>query len=343
MLSLVKTQKGVGFIELLDMPEPVPGPGEVVIEVASCGICGTDLHILHDEFPYWPPVILGHEFSGVVVDAGPGTNHFKTGERVVCEPHTEACGHCYLCRAGDIHICPMKRAPGWGVHGAFARYIKYPERLLHRIPDHMSFDQGAVVEPAANAVHDVIERARLQAGDFVVVLGPGPIGLLSALAARAGGARRVVVAGTPGDEAVRLARARALGLDAVNVAETNLLEYVRDLTAGIGADLVVEASGSPKAAALTPDLLRRKGRVCVIGMTGNESVDFPWNRAVFKSCEIVFCLSTHYSSWDRTIHLIAGGQMPAAEIVTHRLPLADWRLGFEETEAQRALKVLLIP
>jgi threonine dehydrogenase-like Zn-dependent dehydrogenase len=343
MLSLVKTQKGIGFVELMQMPEPVPGPHEVVIEVKACGICGTDVHILHDEFPYWPPVILGHEFSGRIAEIGPGVDRFRVGERVVAEPHTESCGYCYLCRSGDIHVCPMKRAPGWGIHGAFAKYVRMPDRLLHRIPDHLCYEDAAVVEPAANAVHDVLQRARMTAGDFVVVLGPGPIGLLSALAARAGGARHVIVVGMPTDEAVRLAKAKELGFETVNVAEKDPVEVVRDLTGGIGADMAVEASGSAGGVGLTPHLIRRKGRICVIGLPSEDPIPISWRTAAFKDCEVTFCLSTHYSSWDRTINLIASGLMPAGRVVTHRLPLTEWRHAFEELEALRAIKVLLVP
>ena len=117
---------------------------------------------------------------------------------MVGEPHTQACGHCYLCRTGNIQICPEKRSPGWGIDGAFTKYLKMPEHLLHRIPDWMSFEVAAVVEPTANTVHDVVERAKVEAGDFVVVLGPGPIGLLAAMTARAAGARQMVIVGTPG-------------------------------------------------------------------------------------------------------------------------------------------------
>ena len=199
MQALVKTQKGSGFIELRDAPEPSPGAGEVLIEVKACGICGTDIHVWHDQFPYWPPVIMGHEFSGEIVAAGPETGLFKVGDRVVGEPHTQACGHCYLCRTGNIQICALKRSPGWGIDGAFTKYLKMPERLLHRIPDSMSYDLAALVEPTANTVHDVVERARVAAGDFVLVLGPGPIGLLAALTARAAGARAVAIVGAPAD------------------------------------------------------------------------------------------------------------------------------------------------
>jgi len=188
MKALVKTQKGKGFLELREVPEPVVKPGEVKIAIAACGICGTDVHVKHDEFPYWPPVILGHEFAGTVVEVGPECRTAKIGQRVVAEPHNRACGVCYLCRTGNTQICAEKRSPGWGVDGGMAKYICYPEKLLHRLPDGMTFDQGAMVEPTANAVTDVIERAKIAAGDFAVVIGPGPIGLLAAMVARAAGA-----------------------------------------------------------------------------------------------------------------------------------------------------------
>ncbi len=344
MLALVKTRKGDGYLELREVPEPSPGPGEVLIEVKACGICGTDVHVLHDRFPYWPPVILGHEFSGEIVKLGPNANLFRAGDRVVGEPHTKACGHCYLCRTGNIQICPEKRSPGWGIDGAMTKYLVMPEHLLHRIPDRMSYETAAVVEPTANTVTDVIERGRIEAGDFVVVLGPGPIGLLAGLTARAAGARHVVMVGTPADEALRLPKARELGFETViNVARQNPLETVMDLTGGIGADLVVECSGAPPAIASAVDLLRKKGRLCVIGLTGEDSIPFPWDKAAFKVCDVIFNLSTSYTSWDKTIHLISTGRLPADEVISHRLPLTEWRHGFEELEAQRALKVLLIP
>ena len=344
MQALVKTQKGPGFLELREVPVPVPGAGEVLIEVKACGICGTDVHVLHDKFPYWPPVILGHEFSGRIAELGKEVSHYQVGDRVVGEPHTQACGHCYLCRTGNIQICSSKRSPGWGIDGALTSYLKMPERLLHRIPEGMSYDVAAVVEPTANTVHDVIERAKVEAGDFVVVIGPGPIGLLAAMAARAGGARHLVVIGARPDEAMRLPKARALGFQTVlSVAETDPLAAVLDLTGGIGADLVIEASGSAAGIASTVDLVRKKGRICAIGMTGKDNIPFPWDKAAFKVCDIIFNLSTSYTSWERTIHLIATGQIPAGEVISHRMPLAEWRTAFDELEAQRALKILLIP
>ncbi len=184
----------------------------------------------------------------------------------------------------------------------------------------------------------------MEAGDFVVVIGPGPIGLLAGMVARAGGARHIAIIGTPADEAVRLAKARALGFHTViNLAESDPLAVVRELTGGIGADLVIECSGAAPAIASTVDLVRKKGRICAIGLTGKENIAFPWDKAAFKVCDIIFNLSTSYSCWDRTINLIATGQVPAGEVISHRLPLAEWETAFAEIEAQRELKVLLIP
>ena len=344
MLALVKTQKGKGFLELKDMPEPRPGEGEVLLEIKASGICGTDLHVRDDNFPNWPPVILGHEFSGEIIELGPGCKYYKVGERVVAEPHTKACGVCYLCRTGNPQICPDKRSPGWGIDGSFAKYLCMPESLLHRIPDSIDYDTAAVFEPAANTVHDVIERGRIEPGDFVVIVGPGPIGLLAGMAANAAGARHIVMAGTPADEGLRLTKARELGFDSViNIAETDLKELVMDLTHGIGCDMAIDCSGAPRAIAGLPDLCRKKGRIQAIGLTGGRNVDFPWNTCSSKSLDIHFGMSTSYTSWNKTIALVERGLMPVGKVISHRLPLTDWEFAFAEIEAQRALKVILHP
>jgi L-iditol 2-dehydrogenase len=344
MKALVKTQKGVGFIEVRDVPEPSPGPGEVKIKIAACGVCGTDIHVMHDNFPYWPPVVLGHEFVGNIVELGPDCHSFKKGERVVAEPHTQACGHCYLCRTGNIQICAAKRSPGWGINGGMTSFICYPEKLLHRIPDSMSIDQAAVVEPTANVVTDLIERTRINAGDFVAVQGPGPIGLTAARVARAAGARGIAIIGTPGDAGLRFAKARELGFKhLINIGETDPVQAVLDLTGGIGADVVAECSGSPRAIPVSVKLVRKMGKICAIGLTGKKPVELPWDDFAFKVCEVFFCLSTQYTSWDRTIALIASGQVPAEKLVTHREKISNWKKAFDAIEKLEALKALILP
>jgi L-iditol 2-dehydrogenase len=344
MVGLFKTDKGPGNMALLEAPVPSPSSNEVLIEVKAAGICGTDIHIKHDSFPYWPPVIMGHEFSGVIIEVGPEVSGYKVGDRVVAEPHTKACGKCELCRTGHIQLCASKRSPGWGINGAFARYLSMPEHLLHRIPDSMTYEEGALVEPTANVVQDVLERGRVEPNDFVVVIGPGPIGLLSVMAAKAAGARAVALVGTQLDEETRLPMGQEVGADAIIVADReNAVERVMELTNNRGADLVVEASGAPAAISSLPHLVRRMGRISVMGMTGGQEVNFPWDTAVWKVCTIIFNLSTGYTSWEKTIGLITSKKMNVKKIITHVAPLDEWQTAFEKVEKMQAVKVLLTP
>ena len=345
MKALVKTAKSVGNIELQDRPVPqIARPDEVLIEVKAAGICGTDIHILHDNFPYWPPVILGHEFAGEVKEVGPEVTTVKVGDRVIGEPHTKACGKCYLCRTGNRQICPTKRSPGWGIDGAFAKFLVMPDVLLHKIPDGLSYDEAALVEPSANVVQDVLLRSKIEAGDVAVVLGPGPIGLVAAQCARIGGAKAVVVVGTNVDEALRMPTARALGFEhVVNVQQDDVAKRVQELSNGRGADVVIECSGAEPAINQAVSLLRKQGRICVIGMTGKKSINFTWDAAIFKDCRIDFHISTGYECWDRTLALVAGGQLNVRPLITHREPLENWKQVFDDVEHQRGLKALLVP
>ena len=344
MLGLFKTAKGPGNMELREAPVPEPKADEVLLEVKAAGVCGTDIHIKHDKFPYWPPVIMGHEYAGQVVRIGSQVTDFQPGDRVVGEPHTKACGRCELCRSGNIQLCASKRSPGWGIDGAFARYLVMPTHLLHRIPDSMTFEEAAVVEPAANVVQDVLERGRVEPNDTVVILGPGTIGLLAVMAARAAGAGKVIVVGAPGDAAIRLPKAKELGADEIiQAGDEDPVAAVNRITGGRGADLVVEASGAPRAIASAVGMVRRLGRITQIGLTGRQEISFPWDAAAWKVCSIIFNMSTGYSCWDRTIGMVASKKIDVSKIITHREPLENWKPVFEDLEQARGLKALLIP
>jgi L-iditol 2-dehydrogenase len=345
MKALVKTGKGVGLVEVREVPVPEIGDDEVLIEVKAAGICGTDLHIYHDEFPYWPPVILGHEFSGLVAAAGNRVSGWRVGDRVVGEPHTLACGKCWLCRSGNRQLCPEKRSPGWGIDGCFAKYMRYPEpALLHRIPDSLGFEEAAQVEPTANVVTDVLERGGVRAGDFVAVIGPGPIGITAALAAKAGGADTVVLVGTDADEELRLPTARKLGtIDRVlNVQREDVGGLILEMTEGRGADIVVEASGAEKGIALGVQLVRKLGRVTAIGLTARPEIVFPYATGMFKSATYVFNLSTSYTSWDTAIRLIARKKIDVAALVTHRGGIERWQEFFTALDNKTGLKGVFV-
>lgn len=345
MKALVKVAKGEGLVELREVPVPFLPDDYVMIEVKVAGVCGTDLHIFHDQFPYYPPVVLGHEFSGEIVEVGSKVKDWHVGERVVAEPHTLACGVCGYCRTGNLYLCPHRRSIGWGIDGAFARFLPMPARLLHRIPEGVSLDEAALTEPMAVAVRAVMMNSKVEPGDVVVVQGAGPIGLLAAMAAKAGGASRVVVFGMGEDAKVRLPVARQVGADhAVNLNEMpDAVQFVQDLTGGRGADLVVEAAGAAEAVVNSIRMVRRQGRIAAAGLTGKPMTGIPWDEAVFKACEIKFTFSTTYDSWARSLSLMDSRTIDVRPLITRRVPLADWRATFEMLDNREGIKCLLIP
>ena len=345
MKALVKTAKGAGNIEVRHAPVPeIPYDDWVLIKVAAAGVCGTDLHIWHDTYPYWPPVILGHEFAGEVVGVGAAVKSYKAGDRVVAEPHAKACGVCDLCRRGIVQLCTFKRSPGWGIDGGFAEYVTMPEMLLHRVPDAIGDDIAALAEPMAIAVHQVTERSRVECQDFVVVSGAGPIGILCAFVAKACGAGTVAVTGVDACEYARFPAAKALGADVViNVQKRDALETVMDMTNGKGADLVIETSGAPGAIAQIVPMTKICGRVCVIGIPNQEHTPVPWKMAVHRSLDVAFCMSSGYSAWDKALALMARAKADLSRVITHREPLDNWESLFAELEAERGIKGLFLP
>lgn len=344
MLALVKTKKGVGNIELRDVPIPEYSDDEVLIEIKAAGVCGTDIHIRRDEFLYWPPVILGHEFSGKIVKVGKNVTGWKVNDRVVGEPHTKTCGVCYYCRTGDLQLCSEKRSPGWGIDGACAKYLKYPTRLLHRIPDSLSYEEAALTEPCACIVHSVFERGYVKAQDIVVVIGPGPIGMMAAMAVKNTGAGCVILLGTSKDEEYRLKIARELGLDyVINVEKENPFELILDISNGLGADLAIECAGSEKGIQSSIELIRKRGRITTLGLTSNETIAFPWNQAILKEADVNFSFSVGYTSFERSLSLLNTKKVNAEALISHRAPLSDWENVFDDLENMKGIKGLLIP
>ena len=256
MLAVRKVARGVGNIEVLDVPEPHAGPDQVVIEVDSAGICGTDLHIYFDEFETSPPVTIGHEVSGRIVELGSDVAGWKLGDRVTTETYFYTCGHCLNCRRGRRNLCLQRRSIGSKEDGAFAAYLATPACNLHQVPDGLDLQSAALTEPLACTVHGVLETAGVRPGDNVVITGPGPIGLLALQLVKIAGAR-VLILGTNQDTE-RLKLARRLGADGViNVQQVdNVVESVQDFSTD-GADLVIECSGAAAAAKTLTDVARR--------------------------------------------------------------------------------------
>ncbi len=344
MRALVKTALGRGCLELRDVPPPRPEADEVLVRVRACGICGSDLKIQDDQHPCTPPVVVGHEFAGEIMEVGPSVSGWAVGARVVAEQHFEACGRCRQCLTGNAFACSSKRAPGYFSDGAFAEFIRVPAWLLHRIPDNISFVEASFTEPSAVAAHGMLDRTGIQPEDVVLILGCGPIGLVAASMARVAGASKVVITGVDRDEIARLPKARELAVDhAVNVMKDDLTGLLNDLTHGEGADVVIELSGALPAISQAFRLARRLGRVGIIGQPPTDEIAIPYREAVFRALTVSFSYSSKYSSWERTLSLFGRGAIKPSQYITHVLPLERWERGFDLSRSGEAVKVVLEP
>ena len=334
MKALVKTAKGPGHVELkTDWPKPTAKEGWVVVEVAGCGICGTDLHILEDTHKNWPPVVLGHEYTGRIVELGAGVTKYKVGDRVVCEQHTLACMACDACRRGAIHLCPSKRSPGWGIDGAFADFVTLPENLLHKVPDGVTFRAATITEPTAICITG-LDRVALQSGERVLVIGPGPIGLISALLAKASGASEVLVVARKSSRD-RLELAAKLGLSTYEITDQDPIATIGDTF-----DVAIDSTGA--ALSLAISATRRMGRVLELGLASTPSIDFPLNAAITRSISIHTSMSSEYSSWDRALAFMASGSYdptPLSAIYS----LDDWQSAFHDVEGRKVVKAIITP
>ncbi len=338
MKALVKFAPGPEMMQLQDMPEPTARPGHAVIEVKAAGICGTDLHIQAGEYPVNPPVILGHEFSGVVIDVAADASGDWLGQRVTAIVYFTTCGVCRFCSTGQWNLCPQRKSVGSGVHGAFARYVLVPARNLRRLPANVDFVAGAVTEPLACCTHGVLEKAVVRPGDVVLVTGPGAIGLLTAQIALAQGAR-VVLAGTPDDQA-RLELAQQLGVQ--HTTTRTPLELVQDLTNGEGADIVFECSGAGAAARLGLAAVRRAGQFIQLGLFGRP-VEIDWDQAVMKEVDLRHSFASTWQSWEYALRLLGSGQVRTRPLVSDILPLDGWQDAFDRFRARRGVKLVLTP
>ena len=349
MKALVKYASGKGNVEIRDVPVRAPEKDELLIKIKYCGICGTDLHIYADEFPNSPPIIMGHEYCGTVVKVGAQVrDEWSVGDRVVGELHTGACGKCYLCLAGKPHICDSKLALGSKYNGAFAEYLTIPAWLIHRLPEGIPWEVAGVTEPFAITTHCLIERGQLDkgcapGGEFrVLITGSATMGLLSTIWSSRLGAREIIVAGTNMDEAVRFPLAMEMGATrVVNVQKANLGDIVLGLTDGLGVDAWIECSGAGAAISSGLDLVKKTGKIVLIGLIGPETIPVPWNTLLYKELDIAGCFSSPPSSWQKALAVEKKEAGKLRKLVTQIIPLEDWEKGFEMMRKGEAVKILV--
>lgn len=327
MIAVVKSRLGEGGVAVSTAPIPVAGPTDVIVEVHAAGVCGTDLHLLEDGYPSRPPVIMGHEVAGVVVEIGPDVDPAWLGARVACETQHQAC-ECEWCSVGRRNLCDNRESMGSFVDGGFAERVKVPAQLVHRIPDHVTLTQAALSEPLACAAHLLLDPPVINSGDSVLVTGPGPMGLLCAQVARAAGAR-VLVAGLPAD-AARLEIARSLGFE----TSEGPIEH--------RFDVAIECSGSAGGARLALESVRKAGRYISVGIHGRD-VTVPFDLVLYKELTITSGFAATPESWRRAMRLLDNGLVQLEPLITSVEPLQNWDAVIARLRAGEGMKIVFDP
>jgi L-iditol 2-dehydrogenase len=341
MKAVVKTGSSESDLELKDWPEPSPAANEVKLKIAAAGICGTDIHIIKGRWLSRPPVVLGHEFCGTVVEIGSHIKGFRPGDRVVASNPARVCGLCYHCQAGNPFMCAERVSAGYMIDGAFAEYLCIRPEVCHHLPDNVSFRQAALGEPLAVAVHAVIERTTVHAGDLILVSGPGCVGLLTLQIARLEGAR-VIIAGTDKDR-LRLACAKSLGADfVVNISQQDLVQLVRLESKGQGADVVYECAGAAASLDLCWEAVRKEGTVVQVGVYP-APIQTDLNKVMMKELRLIGTYGYVWSSWQRAVQLLSEGKVNTGALVSHEYPLNCFEEAFRVTQDGTAIKVVFSP
>jgi threonine dehydrogenase-like Zn-dependent dehydrogenase len=343
MRALVKYASGKGNVGIRDVPVREPAADEILIKIKYCGICGTDMHIYADEFPNSPPVIMGHEYAGTVVKVGErAQSDWKVGDRVVGELHTGSCGKCYLCLDGKPHICDSKLALGSKYNGAFAEYLTLPAWLAHHLAADIPWEVAGVTEPFAIAAHCLVERGGLGGTQKVLISGSATMGLMSTIWASRLGANEIIVSGTNMDVDMRFPLAKNMGATCtVNVQQESLKDVVMSLTGGRGVDAWVECSGSGAAITSGLDLVKKTGKIVLIGLVGPQTIPVPWNTLLYKELDVVGCFSSPPSSWQKALAAEAQEASKLRQLVTRIIPLDAWEEGFDMMHKGEAVKILV--
>lgn len=326
-------------------PDPAPGPGEVLIAVHACGICGSDVHGIDGSTGRRrPPIIMGHEAAGTIAAVGAGVTAWKPGDRVTFDS-TIYCGTCAYCRRGQINLCDNRRVLGvscedYRQHGAFAEYVAVPQHILYRLPGDLSFDQAALVEPVSIAFH-AINRTPIALNDAVIVLGAGMIGLLVVQALRLAGCGVIIAVDL---EDNKLALAGQFGADhAFNAADPQLPARVLDLTGGQGADHALECVGIGATVATAFQCVRKGGSITLVGNL-SPRIDFPLQAAVTREITLNGVCASQ-GEYPACLDMIARGAIDVKPLMSAVAPLSEGAAWFERlyNKEPGLMKVVLAP
>ncbi len=331
-------------LEITDLPDPTPGRGEVLVSVAACGICGSDVHGYDGSSGRRiPPIVMGHEAAGTIAALGDGVSGFAEGDRVTFDS-TIFCGDCDNCRRGDVNLCDHREVLGVSCAefkraGAFAEYVAVPSRILYRLPEKLSFTEAAMLEAVSVALHGV-SLAQISTGCAALVVGAGMIGLLTLQALRAAGCSRIFVTDL---DSTRLKLAREVGATAVLSSDADVVEQIMQLTEGAGVDVVIEAVGRNETVKVAIESVRKGGTVVLVGNISPE-VTLPLQKVVTRQIRLQgSCASS--GEYPRALELLASGAIQVAPLITAIAPLEEGPRWFERLYAREPnlMKVILTP
>ena len=342
MKAIVKYDRVDKAVEIRDVPEPVIGPDQVLLEVKAVGVCGSDVHMWreHQSWAIKLPLVLGHEFAGVIAEVGENVTGWQVGDRVACETAAEVCGTCSYCVSGNYNLCPHRLGYGALIDGSMTQYVAARPAILHRVPDHVPLEYAALTEPVCVAMNALVEKTTIKPGDLTVIQGPGPIGIMALQVAKIQGAGPIIVTGTDIDEH-RLEVAAQLGADyVVNIQREDPLDLVRSLGDGFGADLVVDCTGVSAALQQAMALVRPNGRITKIGW-GPQPLNFSLDPLVQKAVTLQGSFSHTFGTWERVIRLMGSGQLNLDPVIGGVYGIDDWETAFAKMEEGENVKSVL--
>lgn len=344
MKAVVKYGCNPKEVELRDVEPPQIGDEDVLIEVAACGVCGSDVEMWHHDvtFQVNVPVIQGHEFSGTVSKLGGKVQGFALGDRVTCETHAYVCGRCFFCKSGLINLCPDRLGFGYGTNGAFTNFVKVPARALHKIADNVPFEHAALTEPACVAYNALVVKTRIGPGEPVLVIGPGPIGLFCVQVARICGANPIFLVGTEAD-AGRLDVGKAIGATHTFVAGVDdIVGEVMQMTGGLGVPVIADGAGRSKAVELALATIMPTGVIVKIGW-GTQPLDLSLDPLIAKSAALQGTFSHTHRTWKAVLALMGSGQIQMEPMISHVLTIDQWQEAYNLVDSRQAIKVVMKP
>ncbi|MGG5370637.1 zinc-binding dehydrogenase [Enterococcus sp. AZ196] len=342
MKALRKMKDGFGNMELCDFDKPSPKNDDVLIKVVFSGICGSDIHAFKGEYNKKIPLTLGHEFIGIVHEIGDKVTTLTVGERVVSETTYEVCEKCVHCSAQEFNLCSQRKGLGTQVDGSFATFVLAKAERCHKLPERISNETAALIEPLACCVHAVMEKTHIHPNEKIAVFGPGPIGVLLALVAKSLKAD-VTLIGISKD-AYRLAKAKELGLSLTVDSQTiDWDSFLAERTEQLGFDQVFECSGSPQALQQALEIVKKKGTVIQEGLFAKNPVPVDMSLLLNKEIQLIGSRTQKTSSWLKTIEWLQTSNIDLSPVITNILPLTQWEEAFRLAMNGEELKVLLKP